>query len=1064
MITKNGLLKLLCSRTLAIFSLVAILLPAVAFHADAQIPPKKKLVRHRSISTTMPEGYSQVGNTALCYITRGFEYGYYEEWSGIDIQGQFGSNYYGSTYADQGYRLAIQVGNNTATNVDCLNGTTIDGVKCEAEVVPQADLARICYYVTNTNDRDTTISLGVHADVMIGSNDWAPIVRKTDATGNTYGLALLDGNGAQLCVLFGAGLTGVTGVSDFWFGGYYNNYEPNRMVGNYVSGDNYMVENSSYDSGMGWCWKNRTIPAGTTVTFSWLIGVGDVKLEPNSSFEVTPEDPDGWNDLSRLHVLAMEGDYESPAGLAGRIEYAVEESEEWIALTGMLESGSTFSDTVRAMFNPDLSKHTIRFRTVDQVGNTTLLPSIVYPDVAYYAIDGITDKTYTGDSLYQTEITCNLDAEYYALKNYQNNVDAGTASFSFEGVFPYTIGRKTYTFTINPQTLTGELALAETDYVYSGYTFTPEWQFTNANYTDLQSGSDYTVAWSNNRLPGTGTLTVTGKGNYTGSLYANINIDKAQLRDNLFTLTLPDEDITYDEQSHGASISTSNGVGQPTITYLKQDETEASTVQPTEAGDYTIYLAFADGSLYYGRENSQVGSFTIYEFSADEWAILQTLLPQLTEMGWSQPWDVSQGMKGVSSLQGLTIEKGHVTGLDLVGQNLTGTFPAFILDFPQLKILNLADNHLSGNLGQYASSMTNLTSLNVAGNSFDEVTPMLPSSLTNVNLGRQAINRIVELSLSSLSSDYLANQIPNILLYNHAQQSYSTNIRLLCSTDDESWSTQLVSQNGQVTLSAATTDNAYRGQSGDILNVALLNNNGAREGSTFQIRLSFEQGDGNFDGSVNVLDLQTTLNYMFEEYTAKPYNFTASNLWVDDVINVQDAVCLVNLLLDSDVPTARLANQARRTSSVSENFEASVFIENGQLFINTVVPISAFDMVISTSQKCELLPALSQMGFTCKIKQKGDQVHLIGYSLNGMTLPTGMTAICKLSEGTIDYIMLSDDEAQEIKCETRETTTGILTSGAQKQTEKEVFRIPLGAKHAISIDATGKKMMIKNEK
>ena len=1058
--------KLKYRKLLCMLSLIIAMLASVVINVGAERPTKaRRGVIRRSIQDTVPQGYTQLEGTQLFYSRKmGGVYVGSLSVGSIDLIGKFGDSYYSSTYGDFGYVVALKVDDYDASFADCLNGSTHNGVSFRADIEPQGEMARMYYTLTNTNDSDVHISLGAYDDVYVGNNIAASITRKKDSRGETYGISLADGEGAQLCVLFGAGLTGVSGVDDFWFGSYSINATAEAVACNYSSGENYMVENGNYDCGIGWGWKNRLIKAGQTVVFSYLIAIGDVNLEPNSSFEVTPEDPEGWNDLSRLHVLTLEGGYESPAGLAGMVEYAVEDNNEWIALTDTLVSGSTFTGEVRAMFNPELSTHTIRFRTVDQVGNTTLLPSIVYPDVAYHTVSGIMDKTYTGDSIFQTELTCNLSSDQYTTKNYHNNVHAGTASFNFEGVFPYTIGRKTYTFTINPQTLTGELALADTNFVYTGYTITPDWQFTNANYANLQSGSDYSASWTNNRLPGTGTLTVTGKGNYTGSLSANINIDKAQLRDNLFTLTLPDEDITYDEQSHGASINTANGVGQPTITYLKQGETEASAVQPTEAGDYTIYLAFADGSLYYGRENSQVGTFSIYEFNADEWAILQTLLPQLTEMGWSQPWDVSLGMKGVSSLQGLIIEKGHVTGLDLVGQNLTGTFPAFILDLPQLQSLNLADNHLSGNLGQCASSMTNLTSLNVAGNSFDEVTPMLPSSLINVNLGRQAINHIVELPLSSLSSDYLVNQVPNILLYNHAQQSYSTNIRLLCSTEDESWSTNLVSQNGQVTLSAATTDNAYRGQSGDILNVVLLNNNGTREGSTFQIRLNFEQGDGNFDGSVNVLDLQTTLNYMFEEYTAKPYNFTASNLWADDVINVQDAVCLVNLLLDSEVPTARLANQARQTSPASDNFEASVFIENGQLYINTVIPISAFDMVISTSQKCELLPALSQMGFTCKIKQKGNQVHLIGYSLNGMTLPTGMTAICKLSEGTIDYIMLSDDEAQEIKCETRETTTDIHTSGIKNPSGKEVFRIPLGTKHAISINANGKKMMIKNEK
>lgn len=1008
----------------------------------------------------VPNGYLRVGKTDLCYRknSRNFAGDSYA----IDIKGKYGDIYYRSTYNDCGYDVAMQVGDGSAVKMDCLNGSNVNGIKFEADVIPQADLARVCYYITNTNDYDTSISLGIHADVMIGDNDSAPIIRKVDTNGNTYGLALLNGNGAQLCVMFGSGLTGVTSVSDFWFGGWSSNSSADEMVGNYSQGNNWMIENSSYDSGMGWCWKNRTIPAGATVTFSWLIGVGDVKLEPNSNFEVTPEDPDGWNDLSRLHVLAMEGDYESPAGLAGRIEYAVENSEEWIALTEMLESGSTFQDTVRAMFDPTLANHTIRFRTVDQVGNTTLLPSIVYPDVSYHALGGITDMIYTGDSLFQTATTCDLNADYYDLKNYQNNVNVGTASFSMEGVFPYTIGRKTYTFTIKPQPLSGNLVLTETSYVYSGQTFTPDWYFSNSNYANLEYDRDYTFSWSNNRLPGTATLTVTGKGNYTGSLSATFTIDKAQLTSNLFTLTLPDEDVTYDEQGHGATISKSNGVGIATISYTTKGQLDFSTEQPVSPGEYDIYLEIADGPLYYGMSRVKVGSFAIFQFDAAEWEILQTIKSQLVEKGWTQPWDMSNGMKSVSSLAGLTIREGHVIGLDLSNNGLTGAFPASILELPQLQSLNVANNQLNGNIGQYTESFTSLTTLDASGNCFDEVTPMIPATVTTLNLGSQTIDKTLDLNLANLTSEYILSQVPNILLYNHAQQTYSTNIRLLCATADNTWSMRLISQNGQVTLSTVSEDNAFRGQSGDTLNVAVLKSNNTLEGSTFRLKLSFEQGDGNFDGQINVLDLQTTINYMFEEYTTKPFNFTAANLWEDNVINVQDAVSLVNLLLEPSSASARMQNRARRTFEVSSDVSANVFIDNGKLIISSAVPVASFDIVVSSGQEWTVAEELSQIGFACMTRRDGNRIHLIGYSLNGMTLPVGQTMIGETSNGTISYAMLADGDAQEIPSTTNTNTTGIQSTIVDPDSKS--YRLSIGANRAIMIDANGKKTMTKNEK
>lgn len=1044
------------------------LLLLVIISNSATLSAQERLINiksRRTIHEGPPADYTRVGNTDI-YFQRKMGAIFVGSISigSLDFVGKFGDYYYSSTYGDYGYVVAMQVDDNDASYMDCLNGAKLNGVSFTASVEAQGEFARVYYTLANANDTAVKISLGVFDDVSVGDNISPDIYRMLDSSGNPYGMAMRDVSGAQLCVIFGDGLVGVTGVDDFWFGSYSSNTSAYAMSGHYSSnGDvNYMVENAGYDCGIGWCWKDRVIPAGGTITLSYLIGVGDIKLEPGSTFEVSPEDPEGWNDLSRLHVLALEGDYESPAGLAGRIEYAVEDSEEWIALTEMLESGSTFNDTVRAMFNPDLATHTIRFRTVDQVGNTTILPSIVYPDVSYHALGNISDMIYTGDSLFQTATTCDLNADYYELKKYQNNVNVGTASFSMEGVFPYTIGRKTYTFTINPQPLSGNLVLTETSFVYSGQTFTPDWYFSNSNYANLEYDRDYTFSWSNNRLPGTATLTVTGKGNYTGSLSTTFTIDKAALTNNLYVITLPEEDVTYDEQSHGATISKSDGVGIATISYTTKGQIDFSTEQPVNPGEYDIYLEIADGSLYYGMSRVKVGSFAIFQFDAAEWEVLQTIKSQLAEKGWTQPWDMSNGMKSVSSLAGLSIREGHVIGLDISNSGLTGTFPSSVLELPQLQSLNVANNQLSGNIGLFAKSLTNLTTLDASGNCFDEVTPMIPATVTTLNLGSQTIDKTLELNLANLTGEYILSQVPNILLYNHAQQTYSTNIRLLCATADNTWGMRLISQNGQVILSAVSEDNAFHGQSGDILNVSVLKSNNTLEGSTLRLKLSFEQGDGNFDGKINVLDLQTTINYMFEEYATKPFNFTAANLWLDDIINVQDAVSIVNLLLEPASASARMQNRAKRASEVSSEATACVFIENGKLMVSSAVPVASFDIVVSSGQEWTMAEGLSQIGFTCTTRRNSNQIHLVGYSLNGTALPVGQTMIGETGNGTVSYAMLADEDAQEIPSTTNTNTTGI--QSAFFDSDSKSYRLSIGADRAILIDANGKKTMTKNEK
>ena len=801
-----------------------------------------------------------------------------------------------------------------------------------------------------------------------------------------------------------------------------------------------------------------------TLKRSWFVGGPFTLTRVGDFFEVTEmtlDDPEKWNDLSTYHTLTIKGN------LGGKILYSVDRDSEW--QPSWPASGEEFTYKLFVTFDVTKPIHTIKLCAVDETGDRTMLTPIEFVDVSYHDLAGIQEKTFTGDSLFQSDLIYDLSDEMYVLKGYQNNVNAGTASFNLEGVFPYSIGRKTYNFIIQPQTLTGEVVLSQTSFVYDGNEFTPSWQFSKDSYAQLIKDQDYTVTWNNNKTPGTGTLTVTGKNNYTGTLSATFNIDKGQLTDELFTLNLPDEDITYDAQSHGATITKSSGVGTATISYQKKGTTRITTTEPTDAGDYTVYLEFAEGTLYYGRERTEVGSFSIYKFSDDEWAVLESLQPKLKNMRWSHPWNLSQGKKSVSSLQGLTIEKGHITELNLSNQNLTGNFPFEVLTLPYLKTLNLSNNYITGNLGAVANCSPVLTTLNASNNCFEDVIPMIPATVTNLNISKQTISRVVPLHLSNYSVETILPTIPTILIYNHTQQTYTPNINLLITTDDNNWGVSLACQNWLLTMLSSSDQNVYYGENGDTLNVAIVNNDGTLEGSTFRMSLSFEEGDGNLDGKVNILDLQTMLNFMFEEYNDKPFNFTASNLckespWGrnEQVINVQDAVCLVNKLLEKEPSLGSSEVHAREGVSQSSYQDASLYFEERQLVIHSSIPVSAFDIVVSTNQKCELSSALQENGFMCSIKENRGRVHLIGYSLNGVTLPA-RAIICSVDEGTIDYAMLSDKDAQEISCSLGGTAT-IIRGTSIKNHLEEIYRIPLDSRRAIVIDAAGKKTMIKNEK
>ena len=77
----------------------------------------------------------------------------------------------------------------------------------------------------------------------------------------------------------------------------------------------------------------------------------------------------------------------------------------------------------------------------------------------------------------------------------------------------------------------GSAQLAATSFTYTGKALTPQVTVV-VNGKQLASGTDYTVSYSNNKNPGTGSAVVTGKGAYSGTLTCTFKIalGKAKLK------------------------------------------------------------------------------------------------------------------------------------------------------------------------------------------------------------------------------------------------------------------------------------------------------------------------------------------------------------------------------------------------------------------------------------------------------------------------------------------------------------------------------------------------------
>ena len=117
-----------------------------------------------------------------------------------------------------------------------------------------------------------------------------------------------------------------------------------------------------------------------------------------------------------------------------------------------------------------------------------------------------------------------LSASDYTV-TYENNVEAGTATVIVEGRGSYG-GRIKKTFTITPVKIL-KVTLSKYELPYNGKQRKPVPTVTakvGGQLVTLEKDRDYAVKYENNKQPGTATVTITGKDNYSGTITKTFTI------------------------------------------------------------------------------------------------------------------------------------------------------------------------------------------------------------------------------------------------------------------------------------------------------------------------------------------------------------------------------------------------------------------------------------------------------------------------------------------------------------------------------------------------------------
>lgn len=220
--------------------------------------------------------------------------------------------------------------------------------------------------------------------------------------------------------------------------------------------------------------------------------------------------------------------------------------------------------------------------TGNYTGTVTKSFEIAKADISSATISDIDSPVgYTGTA-YEPEVTVTFNGTELALDTdytvaYTNNVNAGEATVTITGTGAHFKGSVEKHFTITAADLSGCTFAPIADVTYNTKAHTPEVTVAISGRT-LEADKDYTVSYASNVNAGTATVTVTGKGNFTGSANTTFTIAKADLNLSVYTIsslctetevktsTLPSNFFLADETETGFSIALTAAGGDAIFT------------------------------------------------------------------------------------------------------------------------------------------------------------------------------------------------------------------------------------------------------------------------------------------------------------------------------------------------------------------------------------------------------------------------------------------------------------------------------------------------------------------
>ncbi len=365
--------------------------------------------------------------------------------------------------------------------------------------------------------------------------------------------------------------------------------------------------------------------------------------------------------------------------------------------------------------------------------------------------------------------------------------------------------------------------------------------------------------------------------------------------------------------------------------------------------------------------------------------------------------------------------------------------------------MNLRGNELTGDAYVIASALPQLKKLNLSYNQISDVSQIIPrTTLTDLNLEMQFIDWFTKQPVAAaaeVAQDITAGVPANIewpatFSYRHGNQDFGRNpgnlYRPYCTNVNwNDWSTS---------YELSRTDGLWNIDTYDTRMLRAPKNQPvayAMDWQTVILRFTWEDGDVNADQTVDVTDLQSVVNFAFNDrkYNGQMFNYGDADCNGDNTINIIDIVGNVERVL---AYTAPAPSRMRIYNKVSADANNVLSMEGTGLTLHNTDQVAALQFTVAGATQHDVnMNSDLKNRFSVAMRQADDGLRIVIYSSEGRTLQPGSHELLSgLPAGAVvTDVVLSDISAQRLGVTVEgNVTTGISQLGLDmNDANKQVY-------------------------